>query len=142
MSASGFDAHFGLRFALRASTLALVLESPTSTSGFDSNSGGISDFELQGVRLLWSSPSGIDACFGLPCALRRVPSASAGWDCAGTAGGRLNRARTGRSRLARPSRPGSSAVNESCHTFIYCSCSNAEFVRNGQQGIGQFGLVR
>ena len=69
-SASGFDAHFGHPFALRASTLALVLESPTSTSGFYSNSGGISDFDLQGLRLLWSSPSGIDACFGLPFALQ------------------------------------------------------------------------
>ena len=105
-SASGFDAHFVLRFALRVSTLTLVLESPTSNSGFNLNSGGISDFELQGLRLLWSSPSGIYACFGLPCALRRVPSALAGWGCAGTAGGRCCQhwprasARTGRGRAS------------------------------------------
>ena len=46
------------------------------TWGFDSSSWGISDFELQGVRLLRCSPSSFDTCFGIPCALRRVPSAS------------------------------------------------------------------
>ena len=43
------------------------------------------------------------------------------------AGERLKRARTG--ILPQPPCPGSSAVNESCYTFVYCSCSNAEFVR-------------
>ena len=52
MSASGFDAHFGLRFSLRASTLTLVLDEPPSTSGFTSSFGRISDFELKGQRLL------------------------------------------------------------------------------------------
>ena len=35
-------------------------------------------------------------------------------------------ARPGQTRI----QPCSSAVNESCYSFVYCSCSNAEFVRN------------
>ena len=65
-------AHFG--FNSRCG-LPRQLWSLTSTSGFDSRSGGISDFKLQGLWLLQSSPSGFDECFGLPSALRRVPSA-------------------------------------------------------------------
>ena len=70
--ASTRTSEFDLRFGLPR-----LLWSSTCTSGFDSNSGEISDFELQGLRLLRSSPSGFDACFGLACALRRVPSALA-----------------------------------------------------------------
>ena len=75
MGASCFDAHSGLQFALRASMLCLLM----STSGFGSSSEGISDFELQGVRLLPSSRTS-----GKPCWLRRMPSASAGWGGADT----------------------------------------------------------
>ena len=44
------------------------------------------------------------------------------------AGERLNRALTG--NLPQQPCQGSSAVNESCYTFEYCNCSNAEFVCN------------
>ena len=53
----------------------------------------------------------------LSCSLWRVPSASAGWGGAGTAGGRLNRARTGNLPLL-PC-PGRSAVNEYRYTLEY-----------------------
>ena len=55
------------------------------------------------------------------------------------AGGRLNLAWTG--NLQQPPCQGSSAVNESCYTLVYCSYSNVEFCRQLalQQGIG---LVR
>ena len=75
-SASSFDTHFGLRFVLSASTLALVLD---DSLGLQFNFGGILDFKIQSLRLLRSSPLGSDACFGLPCTLRRAPSASAEW---------------------------------------------------------------
>ena len=63
MRTSGFDSRLGH---------PRLLWSTTSTSSFDSSSGGISDFELQGLRLHLSSPSGFEACVGLHCALRRV----------------------------------------------------------------------
>ena len=69
-SASGFDAHFGHPFGLLASTLALVLKFPDELFRLQFKFGGNLDFDLQGLRLLWSSLSGIDACFGLPCALQ------------------------------------------------------------------------
>ena len=102
-SASSFDAHFGLRFGLRASTLALVLD---DSFGLRFGFGGILDFKIQSLRLLRSPPSGSEACFGLPYKLRRVPSASAEWRRhrwrapALAAGGRRGRA-TSRSRIAR-----------------------------------------
>ena len=46
--------------------------------------------KAQGLRLLLPLHSGLDACFGLPCTLRQVPSALAGWGGTGTAGGRLH----------------------------------------------------
>ena len=49
------------------------------------------------------------------------------------AGRRLTRARTG--NLLQPPCPGSSAVNESCYTFAYCSYSNVDFVCNGRCSI-------
>ena len=112
---SAFDSRFGLQH---------LLWSSTSNSGFDSSSGGITDFELQGLRLLRSSPSGFDACFGFPCALWQMPSAWAGWGGAGTAGvpryWTLAGAWTGRGRATsrQPPCPSSSAVNQSCYTLF------------------------
>ena len=132
-------AHFG--FNSRCG-LPRQLWSLTSTSGFDSRSGGISDFKLQGLWLLQSSPSGFDECFGLPSALRRVPSALT-WRrthwlraCAWT---RRGQATSSSSAAALP-------MQLCCqwillYRFSYCSCGNAEFCRQLalQQGIA---LVR
>ena len=112
---SGFDSCFRLQ---------CLLLSSTSTLSFDSKSGRISDFELQGLRLLRCSPSGFDACFGLLCALRLVPSASACWGGAGKACERRGPApkpggQTGNLNLQQPACLGRSVVNESCYTLVY-----------------------
>ena len=111
-SASGFDApfKFGLRFALRASTLALVLD-----EHFGPRIKFVEYFGLQASRSS-TAPSGFDASFGLPCALRRMPSALAERrrHTALAAGGRLNRAQTG--NLMQPPCPCSCVVP----LYIYC----------------------
>ena len=115
-SASCFDAHFGPRFALWASALALVLD---EHFGHQFKLWGSLDFTLQGLQLLRTSPSGFDACFELSCALWLVPSALAGrrrhrWRApALAAGGRQNRART--DNLQQPP----CQFNESCCAFVH-----------------------
>ena len=147
------------RFLLRRGLPAL-----TRTSGFDSLFGlalvldkhfGLR-FKFRGNFGLGASRSstasvlvvGIDACFGFPWALRRVPSAiiqhqlvtvlgrrqHSGRAPALASGERLNRARTG--NLPQP--PALLSMNPGIPLCIYCSYSNAEFCRQRalQQGIG------
>ena len=112
-SASGFDAHFGLRFKLwgnfdlrasRSSTASVFTFGLWRVLRGSLRFGGCHQHRLAGAA--------------------PAPLAGAG---NGRGGSCLNRARTG--NLQQPPCPGSSAVNESCYTLVYCSYSNADFRR-------------
>ena len=134
--------------------LPLLLSSSTSTLGFISSLGEVwaSDFKILGLLCMLSASFhtcfclrrsfGLSTGSGLPCSLRLGPSASAGWGCACSAGGpcvggRLNSVLMG--NLPQLPCQGSSAVNKSCYTLVYCSYNHAEICRQLalQQEIGQ-----
>ena len=142
---------FYLRFVL-----PLLLSSSTSTLGFISSLGDsevwASDFKVLDCfacsvqastpASVFDAPLGFHTGSGLPCSLRLGPSASAGWGCACSAGGpcvggRLNSVLMG--NLPQLPCQGSSAVNKSCYTLVYCSYNHAEICRQLalQQEIGQ-----
>ena len=73
------------RFFLRHRVMVLTF---TINSSVEIRFNFRGNFELLCLRLLWSSPSGFDTFFWLPCALRQVPSASVVCGCACTAPGR------------------------------------------------------
>ena len=62
-STLGFDLSFGLPRSLCKSVLDVVEDRRALWASIQV-SGGVTDFELQGFRLLLSSHSGFDACFG------------------------------------------------------------------------------
>ena len=116
------------RFFLRHRVMVLTF---TINSSVEIRFNFRGNFELLCLRLLWSSPSGFDACFGLRHILLASLCASAGAISIGclwmrlhrarapalAAGERLNWARTG--NLQQQPCQGSSAVNQSCCTFLY-----------------------
>ena len=112
-----------------------LLWSSTSTLGFDSSLGGILDFELQGLRLLRSSPSGLTRASGFPVRFggchqhRLVGAAAAPLAGACTSHGRAPELGADRQSPA----AASSAVNESCYTFVHILYSvMLNFVGNGR----------
>ena len=88
-----FDEHFELRFGRQAFTCVSVLNEHFGLRfKFGRNclpralTHALSFHACFGLRRAF----GLDTCLWLPCALRRVPSASAGWGGTGTARGRLH----------------------------------------------------
>ena len=100
-SASGFDTHFGLQFALW---------SLTSTLGFDSSLGGISVLLASRSSTALVFAVGLDVCFGLPCALRQVSSAMIQHWLVGAAPAQRAGAGTSRGRAPEPGVDGQSSA--------------------------------